>query len=70
MKKLIIAAFALAAFAIAPKANAQDPMVVFFYCSISFPLFPPQVKRGLLMQKIQWWVVQPCTQQKTLLKML
>src|ERR1700759_2738159 len=27
MKKLIIAAFALAAFAIAPKANAQDPMV-------------------------------------------
>ncbi len=27
MKKIIIAAFALAAFAIAPKANAQDPMV-------------------------------------------
>ena len=27
MKKLIIAAFALATFAIAPKANAQDPMV-------------------------------------------
>ena len=27
MKKLIIAAFAIAAFAIAPKANAQDPMV-------------------------------------------
>jgi len=27
MKKLIIAAFALAAFAIAPKANAQDPML-------------------------------------------
>jgi len=27
MKKLIIAAFALAAFAVAPKANAQDPMV-------------------------------------------
>jgi uncharacterized surface protein with fasciclin (FAS1) repeats len=27
MKKLIIAAFALAAFATAPKANAQDPMV-------------------------------------------
>jgi uncharacterized surface protein with fasciclin (FAS1) repeats len=27
MKKLIIAAFAIAAFAVAPKANAQDPMV-------------------------------------------
>jgi len=27
MKKIIIAAFALAAFAVAPKANAQDPMV-------------------------------------------